>query len=997
MELSRELQELLHDAEFAPLKEALAKANILTVDALRSIKLWPFLNQHDLYSIAGRFIINSRVRELLDDYTPPAPPLTEEPVATLEEESDPDLELPQPEAVPEVLPEVEASPESEPVDLSKVPYSVIYSRDPQLYQDMPTAECGFSVRVIGRLLKFDIVNVGKLLEVNDERLLSISGFGRNSLEEIHAFLGKLEERSPGELEADPYIELTDELYDYKEELWAGDFSFADEQKLSLDSMRKVLAFKEAHQVLDPDLIRAIHDDPEKANDIIAMFKQFREELSQISACEEAIKDIPVQRLRMDAKRIIMAFTSNKEFREVLMESYQEGDTLEKYILANAAAVAGQALIITRLIKWCSYDVRAEIETHIAEATKKDRAQRVLYGRARGATLAELGDEMGVSRERIRQIEAKIQRVLLTRFSKSRIIQKIFLDLDETTALSSKAITEYVGKKGTEVVYLLKEFSESTSPYSYNPRFDMFWFEKEKRIERLQDQIDNLPELVPAEEMEQLIANTVESTGYADKLIRPMVLDSYQRTGDTYHRSRLSLTTMYKEVLRKYYPEGVHIDDEEMIRFRERVQDEYGIDISDRSVHAVSSIIGRVGVLCGRGRYLSRDYAVQLPKELVQSIQAYVEGRKLPITLFTSIFNEFQTELEALGVDNRYYLQGLLKDLFEDQWYFRKDYVSTDAEVTSFYETLASFIAEATSPVSREEIQRQFPGITDIVINMSLDNPDILNLFGSYIHVSRLKLTDGDIQYLHQKVEEALSDEDELCYVRDLYPVIVQEKPGLLSRNFVTSGFCLYSLLEHLFGEEYNFQRPFIAREGAEIKSILSVLKEMVTESETIAISEVLSFASEHHYSIASILDFVELCNGTHLMTNADELASIEHIGATEETARALEALILEEITEATPIQHLQCVHEFPKLNVEWNAWLVYSILKKWSKALDVGISKLVFKISYPVVAPAGMSLTVPDDPSISHDGELIMPDNLDNIEELIADYLVDELGGSDEI
>ena len=93
----------------------------------------------------------------------------------------------------------------------------------------------------------------------------------------------------------------------------------------------------------------------------------------------------------------------------------------------------------------------------------------------------------------------------------------------------------------------------------------------------------------------------------------------------------------------------------------------------------------------------------------------------------------------------------------------------------------------------------------------------------------------------------------------------------------------------------------------------------------------------------------------------------------------------------------ECINQFPKLNVEWNAWLIYSILHKWSKLLDVGPSKYPYRIAYPVVAPAGMPLVVEYDERISHNGDLIMPDNLDNIEELIANYVLEELGGSEEV
>ena len=363
--------------------------------------------------------------------------------------------------------------------------------------------------------------------------------------------------------------------------------------------------------------------------------------------------------------------------------------------------------------------------------------------------------------------------------------------------------------------------------------------------------------------------------------------------------------------------------------------------------------------------------------------------------FSMIFTEFEEVLRENGVNNRYYLQGILKELFGDTWFFKKDYVSTSPEATSLYEAVGSFIAKATSPVSKEEVMHQFPGITDVVINLAVSGSDTLNLFGSYINASRLTLSNSDIKYLHQKLENTLAKE-EICYTRDLYNEIKIERPELLLRNYISAGFSLYSVLEYLFEDDYNFSRPFIAREGAEIKSILSVLKEMVEEAEVIEIADITAFASEHNYPIPSILDFVDSCNGTHLMINARELATFEYIGVDEEIARQVEQLVMPEVRDTMPISHLSCVEKLPHIKVEWNAWLIRGILRKWSKLLSVGTSKSLFRITYPVIAPTGCPLEVEFDESVSHNGELIKTDNLDNIEDLIADYITEELGDIDE-
>lgn len=65
-----EVDELLAGDEFLPLKLALAKENIRTVEQLKTLKLWAFMNQNNLYSISMRQTVLAKVRQLLE---PPAP------------------------------------------------------------------------------------------------------------------------------------------------------------------------------------------------------------------------------------------------------------------------------------------------------------------------------------------------------------------------------------------------------------------------------------------------------------------------------------------------------------------------------------------------------------------------------------------------------------------------------------------------------------------------------------------------------------------------------------------------------------------------------------------------------------------------------------------------------------------------------------------------------------------------------------------------------------
>ena len=63
--ITSEVDILLSDEQFAPLRQALAKQRVYTIQELKTLKLWPFMNRNNLYTIATRQVILQEVQKLL--------------------------------------------------------------------------------------------------------------------------------------------------------------------------------------------------------------------------------------------------------------------------------------------------------------------------------------------------------------------------------------------------------------------------------------------------------------------------------------------------------------------------------------------------------------------------------------------------------------------------------------------------------------------------------------------------------------------------------------------------------------------------------------------------------------------------------------------------------------------------------------------------------------------------------------------------------------------
>ena len=112
---------------------------------------------------------------------------------------------------------------------------------------------------------------------------------------------------------------------------------------------------------------------------------------------------------------------------------------------------------------------------------------------------------------------------------------------------------------------------------------------------------------------------------------------------------------------------------------------------------------------------------------------------------------------------------------------------------------------------------------------------------------------------------------------------------------------------------------------------------------------------------------------------------IESIGVSEDYAKTIENLILEEINGTEPIYNLDCLYYLDKINVRWNEWLIYSLLNKWSENLEVAASNSQLRASTALVARKGeldIGRFENHDPT-----NVFFNDNTDNLEEFLLENL----------
>ena len=794
--------------------------------------------------------------------------------------------------------------------------------------------CGLSTRTISRLLKYKILTAGDLLREKESALREISGFGQKCADEVASFLQTLTGNQRETTNA-PQMKMPGKAARfrcYRDNICNGEFSFAQDLELTDEEKSCLCAMQEGYGLLEQELIKKAIYDPDSLFLIRKLLLDIDEKQEGRRKLVKLVAQIPENRRGTSVIGYINTFSESDSTRNILKRIYENDDAPIESILRKSYLSEEETTLAVRFLKWCTFDVQDELQQLIDLIHAKENMKVVLRERSNNATLESTGQILGVTRERVRQIEKKARHMFSSWYSRTLILSKIAAIRDGDHVLTPVELQEYFGQYTTELLYLLRTTSDL--PYLYDSQIDAFIVEELDQSERVQNFVEELPNTFTSSKLDSIQKNAAEK-GLSDELLMLSINEAYNLTGNVYHRSKLPIHEICRLILQKYYADGIHVYDEQQLsEFRNHVEDDFGDIGLPKGNRLLTANIIRVSILCGRGRYKLYEKEM-IPTELLDSICRYIDESDKNVFMTNTLFSVFEDDLLAEGITNKYFLQGLMHAQLGDRYVFRRDYVSKDDFSTNMYMEIVSYIRQFDYPVSKKQVFDEYPGLTEIVFNFSVSDPKIINLRSEYIHADKMNFNKADIKYFRSVLEKILSKNNGSCNSKDVYEYIDADNPTSMRRLYIMYQYSLFSVFEYLFREEYQFSRPYIAYPNVEISHASERMDELLRNADEITLAEINEYAREIHFGINSILNFVDEHNDTHLLKNKKELISIETSGIDEMCAGQIEKLILDEINGTTLISELKTIYKFPRISVPWTEWLIYSVLKKWSKQLDV--------------------------------------------------------------
>jgi len=602
----------------------------------------------------------------------------------------------------------------------------------------------------------------------------------------------------------------------------------------------------------------------------------------------------------------------------------------------------------------------EFKLLVQQSNKQNKPNRlwenyvsILENRAKGKTLEASGYHLGVTRERVRQLECKYfelfnnfhqKMIYPINFLRAMVANKFFVQDSDIIKIFSF----------NPLLYKYFLLNVNNDNLEYAEELGKFYFVDEYRwyddavcyAEKLPEQISKSD--VGAYSYE--LANKINDNNItlSNEDCEKIILSFYKKTGDVFSKNKMNLTEKYKFIWKEHFPEIINIYDSEFLKkFKNTYSKIFGDDkeYSDRSI---IGILTRIGLLCGRGEYKIKPDKL-ISEGLLKEICDYIDSSQKEIFITNTIFSLFEDKLKSEGIVNKYYLQGVLHASLPNKYFFKRDYISKSSGITSMYSEITKYIIQSDSPISKSQIRKEFPGVTDIVISFAVQDENIISGFSVYMSKAFIANQGENVEALKGVLSEMAAD-GEIHSSEDLMSILSLMHPEIIEGFEIESKYTLFSIIEALFSDDFSLSRPFFALKGVVIGKQEERMRDFLEQKDEVDIDEFMEFVRDNSFIVYSILNQLNAFNDEFLLKDGNTIIRIESTGLNKYKAEYLEEYIDELIQNKEVLVLKNINYSFlPKINVPWNDWLVYSVIKKWSNKYKAMISSSQFRHSIPII------------------------------------------------
>lgn len=237
----------------------------------------------------------------------------------------------------------------------------------------------------------------------------------------------------------------------------------------------IIQYKAGYEDLGSELVCASVYTPEYITPIVESFLEFQKAaaIQGIWRTEliELLSKIPEARRCQKCVPYFLAFSRSQEELENLKRFINPEETLSSLPRSHILSSQGDFKLVSKFLKWATFDLDAELGALIDTLFEVPRTRKILSMRSQGKTLAEAGEALHLTRERVRQLEAKIRKLFLHQDSRNKYLLKISAIRNGDDVLTADELHEYFGEYYQEFIYLYRGIDSQI--YFYDDQYDAF--------------------------------------------------------------------------------------------------------------------------------------------------------------------------------------------------------------------------------------------------------------------------------------------------------------------------------------------------------------------------------------------------------------------------------------------------------------------------------------------------------------------------------------------
>lgn len=561
---------------------------------------------------------------------------------------------------------------------------------------------------------------------------------------------------------------------------------------------------------------------------------------------------------------------------------------------------------------------------------------------RGETLQSVGDELGITRERVRQICNKTNRIL--RISSIRVAESILVD--GAASFSIEDIESLFDDENLSYgcISALKECEEIT----YIPFAEKFYKglpnNWKQGLKMLEEELvgEGMDFYANLETIEDELARVGLSCFDFYDFLSYLLRDRYRIFGDFVVQGRQAYSAICLDVIKKYFPSGIKLDNDEsnpdMLKLREVVKEEYGNYELPPNNRAITARVTPRLILCDRGKYCLPNY-IDCPTELLNDIVLFISNSTEQSLYYYDLFNEFSGRLlMESNIDNYHFLHGVLRYMYPEEYQYDRDaIIKLGGQKIPLEIRISDLIRQSGGPMTKTDIQKEIPYAYDARLFNAVSREPGLIQWGHNIfnHIDNVICTNEGKDRLRQIITGITDARQGYCNERELMVTVQREYPEFMQQNSIQEVLSLYNVVACIFAGEFRFSRPHIASAAfPEIElTNINVARYFLGDVDRFTYSHLIKLANKYWWSDSTITSVLVPLEREYIRLNEEEYIKKSLVNVSEETVSSMDAVIASNMGTGSYVALFAAFNfdNYPDIGYRWNEFVLHSMIEGYSK------------------------------------------------------------------